>query len=78
MSGKARLYPQVRERLLKSSAFLFGILIMTRESLESAMDRTIAQPNADQMYKEAERAVSEALTKYQAQELQSADLPSAE
>jgi hypothetical protein len=45
-----------------------GILIMTRESLESAINRTLTQPNADQMYAEAEQAVREALASYQVQE----------
>jgi hypothetical protein len=44
-----------------------GILIMTRESLESAINRTLMQPNADKMYAEFEQAVSEALAKYQIQ-----------
>jgi hypothetical protein len=44
-----------------------GILVMTRESLESAMNRTLTHPNPDQMYEEAERSIREAAAKYQAQ-----------
>ena len=53
-----------------------GILVMTRESLESAINRTLVQPSPDQMYEEAERTIREAAAKYQAQESLPLDLPS--
>ena len=49
------------------TADMLGILVMTRESLESAMNRTLTHPNPDQMYEEAERSIREAAAKYQAQ-----------
>src|SRR5262249_27073320 len=42
-----------------------GILVMTRETLDQAIARTLTQPNPDQIYTEAEQAVSAALAKYQ-------------
>jgi hypothetical protein len=44
-----------------------GILVIARENLDRAIDRTLVQPNADQTYAEAEQAVSAALAKYQTQ-----------
>jgi hypothetical protein len=44
-----------------------GILVLTRENLNQAIDRTLMQPNADQTYAEAEQAVNAALAKYEAQ-----------
>ena len=53
-----------------------GILVMTRENLDNAINqRTIVHPNADQVYAEAEQIVSEALAKYQAGETLPLDLP---
>lgn len=42
-----------------------GVLVMTRENLDRAIERTLVQPNAEQSYVEAEQAVSAGLTKYQ-------------
>jgi hypothetical protein len=42
-----------------------GISIVAREQLESAINRTLIQPNADQIYAEAEQAMNAALAKYQ-------------
>ena len=54
-----------------------GILVLTRENLDQAIDRTLMQPNADQTYAEAEQAVNTALAKYETQPaLPHNDLPS--
>jgi hypothetical protein len=42
-----------------------GVCIITRERLDGAIDRTLLLPNADQIYAEAEQAVSAALAKYE-------------
>jgi hypothetical protein len=52
-----------------------GVLVMTRESLESAVNRTLVQPNADQMYTEADKAITDALAKYQESDTLPLDLP---
>jgi len=44
-----------------------GILVLTRENLDQAIDSTLMQPNADQIYADGEQAVTAALAKYQAQ-----------
>jgi hypothetical protein len=60
---KAEISPDVE------SAEKLGILVMTRENLDSAINqRTLILPNSDQIYSEAERIVSDALAKYQTQE----------
>jgi hypothetical protein len=41
-----------------------GISVMTREGLEKAIERTLIQPNADQVYTEAEQAATASLAKY--------------
>jgi hypothetical protein len=41
-----------------------GILVMTRESLEGAINRTLIHPTPDQMYDDAERTIREAVAKY--------------
>jgi hypothetical protein len=41
-----------------------GVLVIARENLDQAIDRTLIQPNADQAYLEAEQAVAAALAKY--------------
>ena len=56
-----------------------GILVMTRENLDSAINqRTLVHPNADLVYAEAEQVVTDALAKYQAQETLRLDLPPAQ
>ncbi len=52
-----------------------GVLVMTRESLESAVNRTLVQPNADQMYTEAEKAITEAIAKHKESDTLPLDLP---
>jgi hypothetical protein len=47
-----------------------GVLILTREGLDQAIDRTLMQLNADQLYTEAEQSVSAALAKYEVQPTQ--------
>jgi hypothetical protein len=42
-----------------------GISIATREVLDEALNRTLIQPNADQIYLEAEQTTAAALAKYQ-------------
>lgn len=44
-----------------------GVLVMTKEHIEHAINRTLFQPNGDQIYTEAEQRVSTALAKHQAQ-----------
>jgi hypothetical protein len=44
----------------------FGVLVLTRENLERAVDRTLLMPDPDRIYTEAEEAVRAALSKYQA------------
>jgi hypothetical protein len=51
-----------------------GILVMTRESLETAINRTLVQPNADQMYDEAEKAITEAIARYRDDDMLPFDL----
>lgn len=41
-----------------------GVVVITREWLEAALERTIASPDADAIYEEALRAVGEGLAKY--------------
>lgn len=41
-----------------------GIFVVPRETIDASIDRTLIQPNADQIYAEAEQAVSAALAKY--------------
>jgi hypothetical protein len=42
-----------------------GIVVIAREALDQTIERTLIQPNADQLYAQAEQAVSAALTKYE-------------
>lgn len=49
------------------SAERLGILVIAREMIDQAIERTIRQPNADQVYAEAEQQVAAALTKYESQ-----------
>jgi hypothetical protein len=45
-----------------------GVLVMTRENLDDAINqRTMAFPNADQVYAEAEQIVRDGFAKYQPQ-----------
>jgi hypothetical protein len=41
-----------------------GAAVLTREGLDQMLDRTLLQPDADQVYSQAEQAVSAALAKY--------------
>jgi hypothetical protein len=41
-----------------------GILVISREGLDEMINRTLLQPNPDQIYNEAEQAISTALAKY--------------
>jgi hypothetical protein len=59
--GLAEIKPDVE------AAEKLSILVLTREGLEQGINRSLVQPNADQMYTEGEQAVSTALTKYQNQ-----------
>lgn len=54
-----------------------GILVMTRESLESAINRTLIQPSADQLYADADKAITDALAKYAKDDTLPLDLPPA-
>jgi hypothetical protein len=44
-----------------------GVLVMSRENLEEAVNRTLVLPNAEQMYEEAIKAVESAKAKYETQ-----------
>jgi hypothetical protein len=44
-----------------------SVLVITRENLDRAIERTLNQPNAEQSYAEAEQAVSAALAKYESE-----------
>jgi hypothetical protein len=59
--GIAEIKPDVE------AAEKLSILVLTREGLEQGINRSLVQPNADQMYTEAEQAVSAALAKYENQ-----------
>jgi hypothetical protein len=59
--GMAEIKPDVE------AAEELNMLVLTREGLEQAINRSLIQPNADQMYTEAEQTVSAALAKYQNQ-----------
>jgi len=48
-----------------------GVLVLTRENIENALNRSLVLPNAEQLYAEAEQTVRSALAKYTAQ----GDLP---
>jgi hypothetical protein len=48
------------------TAASFGIFVMTRENLENAINHTLLQPNADQLYAETEQAVTAARAQYNA------------
>jgi hypothetical protein len=41
-----------------------GVVVITREALQDLLDRSLIQPNADQMYTQAEQAVTTALARY--------------
>ena len=43
----------------------FGVVVIIREALQDLLDRSLIQPNADQMYTQAEQAVTTALARYQ-------------
>lgn len=45
----------------------WGILVITRENLESFVDRTLVLPQADELYQQAEKDVQNAMAKYEAQ-----------
>jgi len=47
-----------------------GVLIVTRENLDQAINQTLLQPNADQIYAEAEQSVSAALAKYDTRDVE--------
>ena len=42
-----------------------GVVVIIREALQDLLDRSLIQPNADQMYTQAEQAVTTALARYQ-------------
>lgn len=46
-----------------------GVLVLTKESLRQAIDRTLVRQDVDQMYAEGERTVREQLGKYSQQSL---------
>jgi hypothetical protein len=48
------------------AAMSLGIYVMTRENLENAINQTLMQPNADQLYAQTEQAVTEARAQYNA------------
>jgi hypothetical protein len=48
------------------AAVSLGISVMTRESLENAIDQTLLQPNADQLYAQTEQAVTAGRAQYNA------------
>ena len=43
-----------------------GVVVITREAIEQLFPRTLIQPDSDQLYAQAEQAVTAALAKYQA------------
>jgi hypothetical protein len=44
-----------------------GIRVTTMETLEQAINQTLIQPNADQIYADAENAAKAELAKYEAE-----------
>jgi hypothetical protein len=46
------------------AAVSLGIYVMTRENLENAINQTLMHPNADQLYAQAEQAVTAARAQY--------------
>ncbi len=42
-----------------------GVLVITRETLDTALGRTLVQPDADAIYREGEQAIADALARYQ-------------
>jgi hypothetical protein len=46
------------------AAVSLGIYVMTRENLENAINQTLMQPNADQLYAQTEQAVTAARAEY--------------
>jgi hypothetical protein len=48
------------------AAVSLGIYVMTRENLENAINQTLMQPNADQLYAQTEQAVTAARAQYNA------------
>src|SRR5262245_23909346 len=48
------------------AAVSLGIHVMTRENLENAINQTLMQPNADQLYAQTEQAVTAARAQYNA------------
>jgi hypothetical protein len=44
-----------------------GILVITRESFEQVINRTLVLPNADRLYEESERSIRAALAKHESQ-----------
>lgn len=47
-----------------AAAEQLGILVLTRETIKELLPRTLMQPNADQIYLEAEQTVTAALAKH--------------
>jgi hypothetical protein len=43
------------------------VLVITREDLQQSSNRTLALPNADQLFEQAEQTVQAAAAKYEAQ-----------
>lgn len=41
-----------------------GVLIITREVLDTALGRTLAQPDADAIFREGEQSIADALSKH--------------
>jgi hypothetical protein len=44
-----------------------GILVMTKENIEQALDQTLTLQNADQIYEEAEATIRSAKQQYETQ-----------
>jgi hypothetical protein len=44
-----------------------GVLVITRETLDTAVGRTLVQPDADAIYREGEQSIADALAKWQSE-----------
>ena len=53
----------------------WGILVLTREDLETAVNTTLVFPNAEQMFEQAERTVRDARAKHEAKRESEPSLP---
>lgn len=65
VSTKTRM--EVRADL--EQAQRLGVLVVTRETLETSLGRTLVQPDADAVFREGEEVVAEGLAKYEDQPL---------